>query len=129
MYMRSIGDSSPLFAARRARFGVFCRWTVAGSSFLGEASCRVFPCRLPLGKRQHGRGRWVATTRRTRSGHAWQIEMPRPLPLAIERLEADGIYLAYDGLALYLILGPLRSAARRTRRAQRSVSLDRARVR
>jgi hypothetical protein len=47
--------------------------------------------------------------------------MPRPLPLAIERLEADGIYLAYDGLALYLILGPLRSAARRNpaRAAQR----------
>lgn len=33
------------------------------------------------------------------------IEMPRPMPLAIERLEADGIFLAYDGLSLYLILG------------------------
>jgi hypothetical protein len=27
------------------------------------------------------------------------------MPLAIERLEADGIFLAYDGLSLYLILG------------------------
>jgi len=39
------------------------------------------------------------------TGADGRIEMPPPLPLAIERLEPEGMFLSYDGLSIYLILG------------------------
>jgi len=34
-----------------------------------------------------------------------EVEMPPPLPLAMERLEPDGAFFMFDGLVAYLILG------------------------